>query len=83
MKHCTVIPVKDQKTMYVQGVESSVCGFYTTLHTEYCYSCRRCQGYCTLYTRPLTPPGGKAIYLSLLPCGFSGSPPVSPRRQLC
>ena len=39
--------------------------------------------YCTLYTGPLTPPGGKAIYLSLPPCGFSGSPPVSLRRQLC
>ena len=39
--------------------------------------------YCTLYTGPLTPPGGKHICLSLLPYGFSGSPPVSPRRQLC
>ena len=40
--------------------------------------------YCTLYTGPLTPPGGKAIgYLKSLPsCGFSGSPPVSLRRQL-
>ena len=25
--------------MYVRGV----CGFYTTLHTEYCYSCWRCR----------------------------------------
>ena len=38
--------------------------------------------YCTLYTEPLAPPGEKAIYLSLLPGGFSGSPPVSLRRQL-
>ena len=37
--------------MYVGGVESGVCGFYTTLHTEYCYSC-------TLYTGPLAPPWG-------------------------
>ena len=38
--------------MYVGGVESGVCGFYTTLHTEYCYSCWRCWRllYCTLYT---------------------------------
>ena len=43
MKHCTLIPIKDQKAMYVGGVESGVCGFYTTLHTEYCYSCWRCQ----------------------------------------
>ena len=52
VKHCTQIPIKDQKAMYVGGVESGVCGFYTTLHTEYCYSCRRCQRllYCTLYT---------------------------------
>ena len=42
VKHCTVIPIKDQKAMYVRGVESGVCGFYTTLHTEYCYSCWRC-----------------------------------------
>ena len=41
------------------------------------------EGYCTLYTGPLTPPGGKTIHLSLPSCGFSGSPPVSPRRQLC
>ena len=52
MKHCTLIPIKDQKAMYVRGVESGVCGFYTTLHIEYCYSCRRCQRllYCILYT---------------------------------
>ena len=23
MKHCTVIPIKDQKTMYVKGVKSA------------------------------------------------------------
>ena len=34
MKHCTVTPVKDQNVMYVGGVESGVCGFYTTLYTE-------------------------------------------------
>ena len=27
MKHCTVIPIKDQKAIYVRGVESGVCGF--------------------------------------------------------
>ena len=52
MKHCTLIQIKDQKAMYVGGFESGVCGFYTTLHTEYCYSCQRCRRllYCTLYT---------------------------------
>ena len=34
MKHCTVIPFKDQKAMYVGIVESGACGFYTTLYTE-------------------------------------------------
>ena len=29
------IPIKDQKAMYVRGVKSGVCGFYTTLHTGY------------------------------------------------
>ena len=33
VKHCTLIPTKHQKAMYVGGVESGVCGFYTTLHT--------------------------------------------------
>ena len=84
MKHCTVIPIKDQKAMYVRGVESGVCGFYTTLHTEYCYLCQRCQRLlCSVYSGLSPLPGGKAIYLSLPPWGFSGSPPVSLRRQLC
>ena len=81
MKHCTLIPIKDQKAMYVGGVESGVCGFYTTLHTEYCYSCQRCRMYSVC--RAPHPSRAKAIYLSLLPCGFSSSPPVSSRRQLC
>ena len=83
MKHCTLIPIKDQKAMYVGGVESGVCGFYTTLHTEYCYSCRRCRRLLYSVYRAPHPSMGKAIYLSLPPCGFSASPPVSPRRQLC
>ena len=29
--------------MYVGGVESGVCGFYTTVYTEKSYSCQRCQ----------------------------------------
>ena len=33
MKHYTLIPIKDQKAVYVGGVKSGVCGFYTTLHT--------------------------------------------------
>ena len=75
---------KALNAMYVKDIKDGVSSFYTTLHTKYCYSshsCWRCQRYyCTLYTGPLTPPGRKAIYLSLPPCGFSGSPPVSLRR---
>ena len=61
MKHCTLIPIKDQKAMYVGGVESGVCGFYTTLHTEYCYSCQRCQRLYSVYSGLSPLPGGKAI----------------------
>ena len=56
MKYCTV-----RSKGYVGGVESGVCGFYTTLHTEYCYSCRRCQRLYSVYSGLLPLPGGKAI----------------------
>ena len=39
------------------------------------------QYYCTLYTGPLAPPGGRHL-MCLPPCGFSCSP-VSLRKQLC
>ena len=85
MKHCTLIPIKDQKAMYVRGVKSGVCGFYTTLHTEYCYSCQRCQRllYCTLYTVASRPARREGYCVSLPSWGFSCSPLVSLRRQLC
>ena len=54
----------------------------TVMHVSHVKDVEVAKYYCTLYTGPLTPPGGKAIYLSLPPCGFSGSPPVSLRRQL-
>ena len=83
MKYCTLIPIKDPKAMHIGGVKSGVCGVYTTLHTEYSYSCWRCRRLMYSVYRAPHPSRGKAIYLSLLPCGFSGSPPVSPWRQLC
>ena len=58
MKHCTLIPIKDQKAMYDGGVKSSysapqyramllmlkVSKVHTrSLNTEQCYSCWRCQ----------------------------------------
>ena len=66
----TVLLIKDQrvcvnnlsKAMHVGGVESSVYGFYTTVHTEYCYSCRRCRRLLYSVYSGLSPqPGGKAI----------------------
>ena len=82
MKHCTVIPIKDQKAMYVGGVKSGVCGFYTTLHTEYCYSCQRYRRLLYSIQWPLAP-ARREGYLSLPSWRFSCSPLVSPRRQLC
>ena len=74
----------------VERVESGVCGFYATLHTEYCnvtqfvthvkrvesvkYSVYRA-------SRPSKEEG--YLFVSLPSCGFSCSPPVSLRRQFC
>ena len=63
MKHCTVIPIKDQKVMYVRIVESGVCGFYTTLHTGYCYSCWRYQRLFYSVYSSLSPLAGARGYL--------------------
>ena len=55
LKHCTVIPIKDQKAMYVGGVKSGVCGFYT-MFTVYrvmlliLLMLEVSKAYCTLYT---------------------------------
>ena len=73
----TVLLIKDQRAcwrcqrcetlyckiivLYVRGVKSGVCGFYTTLHTEYCCSCWRCQRLYSVYSGLSPLPGGKAI----------------------
>ena len=67
----------------VFGAFTQHCIQSTVTHLTYVKDVKDAKYYCTLYTGPLAPPVGKAIYLSLLPCGFSGSPPVSLRRQLC
>ena len=38
--------------MYVEDIENGVCGFYTTLHTEYCYFVTHVEGvkYYVLYS---------------------------------
>ena len=80
--HCTDFNALN--AMYVEDVEDGVCGFYATLYAEYRFHVEDVED--TLYLLciqwPLAPPGGKAC-CSRPSCGFSGSPPCSPRRQLC
>ena len=68
--------------MYVKDVGDGVCGFYATLYVEYRYHVGDVED--TLYTvapHPTRREGSLQPYN--LSCGFSGSPPCSPRRQLC
>ena len=75
----------------VKRVKSGVYSFYATLHTEYCNvtqfvtHVKKGQKLSnTLYTGPLAPPRGKAIYLKAFHLvGLAVHPPVSLRRQLC
>ena len=52
--------------MYVKDIKDGVCGFYATLHTEYCYSSTHVEGveyvkYYVLCIQGLSPlPEGKA-----------------------
>ena len=75
--------------MYVGGVESGVCGFYTTLHTKYVTHVGGVEGELYSVYSGLSPlQGGKAIYYSTVfekpsILGFSSLPPVSLRSQLC
>ena len=63
--------------MYAENVKDGVCSFYATLYIEYRSGVKG-----TLDTVASHPSRREGLY-SLLSCGFSGSPPVSPRRQLC
>ena len=74
----------------VERVESGVCGFYTTLHTEYCNVTQfvthveRVKSVKYSLYRASHPSKGEGYLIVSLPsCGFTCSPPVSPRRQLC
>ena len=41
--HTKIKAMSKVSNMYVKDVEDGVCGFYATLHTEYCYSfCYSC-----------------------------------------
>ena len=71
----------------VKRVESSVCGFYVTLHTEYCNITQfvtHVESVKYSVYRASRPSKGEGYLFESLPsCGFSCSPPVSLRRQLC
>ena len=74
----------------VERVESDVCGFYATLHTEYCNvtqfvtHVKRVESVKYSVYRASCPSKGEGyLFVSLLSCGFSCSPPISLRRQLC
>ena len=54
----------------------------TVTHLTHVKGVKDAKYYCTLHTGPLVPPGGRHL-MCIPPCGFSGSPPVSPRKQLC
>ena len=73
--HCT-----DFNALNAIYVEDGVCSFYATLYTEYRSDVKGVKG--TLDTVASHPSRREGLY-SLLSCGFSGSPPVSLRRQLC
>ena len=69
----------------VERVESGVCSFYATLHTELLNLLLISKGskVYSVYSGLSPLPGGKANFVSLPSWGFSSSPLVSPRRQLC
>ena len=71
----------------VERDKNGVCGFYTTLHTEYCNATQfvtHIKRVESIKYRASCPSKGESyLFVSLLSCGFSYSPPVSLRRQLC
>ena len=74
----------------VERVESGVCSFYTTLHTEY-YNVTQFGTHVervesvkySVYRASHSSKGEGYLFESLPSCGFSCLPPVSLRRQLC
>ena len=54
----------------------------TVTHFTHVEDVKDAKDYCTLYTGPLIPLGGRHL-MCLPPCGHSGSPPVSLMMQLC
>ena len=77
--HC--IDFNALNTMYVGDMWEMVFAAFTQHCMQSTDSCRRCRKILCIQW-PLAPPGGKA-HCSRPSCGFSSSPPCSPRRQLC
>ena len=50
--------------MYVKGVKSGVCGFYTTLYTEYRFNGTHVEGVKSVLCIQSPPPGEKAALLT-------------------
>ena len=69
----------------VERVESGVCGFYATLHTELLNLLLMLKGLkvYSVIQWPLTPARREGYCVSIPSWGFSCSPLVSLRRQLC
>ena len=66
----------------VERVESGVYGSYTTLYTELATYVKRVESILCIQW-PLAPARREGYCVSLPSWGFSCSPLVSPRRQLC
>ena len=83
MKYCTLIPIKDQKAMYVRGVKSGVYWLlYNTAYRVLLLMSEVSKVIVLCIQWPLTPARREDYCVSLLSWGFSCSPLVSPRRQL-
>ena len=88
MKHCTVLPIKDQrlcmsevsKVVFVAFTQQCIQSNLT--HVTQVGGVKGVK-YCTLYTLAPCSPRREDCLKSLLSCGFSSSPLVSQRRQLC
>ena len=55
---------KALNAMYVEDIKDGVCGIQSTVtHLTHVKDVKDAKYYCTLYTGPLAPPGGKATVL--------------------
>ena len=74
----------DQKAMHVRGVESGVCGFSHNTAYRVLLLMSEVSKFIVLCIQWLLAPARREGYCVSLPSwGFSCSPLVSPRRQLC